>query len=118
LSVASDGEQVPIDMELYLPESRTSDVARRRRVRIPDSVVFKTKVELAVDMIARAVDDGVPGEVVLADSFMGAHTSSATSCVARAWTMPWPSMPTRTSGVSMRTDGIPKPSMCGNWAGG
>jgi SRSO17 transposase len=71
LSVASAGEQVPIDMELYLPESWTSDRARRRRARIPDSVVFKTKVELAIDMIARAVDDGIPGEVVLADSFYG-----------------------------------------------
>jgi SRSO17 transposase len=71
LSVASAGEQVPIDMERYLPESWTSDMARRRRARIPDSVVFKTKVELALDMIARAVDDGIPGEVVLADSFYG-----------------------------------------------
>ena len=71
LSVASAGEQVPIDMDLYLPESWTSDRVRRRRARIPDSVVFKTKVELALDMIARAVDDGIPGEVVLADSFYG-----------------------------------------------
>jgi SRSO17 transposase len=71
LSVASAGEQVPIDMELYLPESWTNDMARRRRARIPDAVVFKTKVELALDMIARAVDDGIPGEVVLADSFYG-----------------------------------------------
>jgi SRSO17 transposase len=71
LSVATAGEQVPIDMELYLPESWTSDMARRRRARVPDSVVFKTKVELAMDMIARAVDDGIPGEVMLADSFYG-----------------------------------------------
>jgi SRSO17 transposase len=71
LSVASAGEQVPIDMELYLPESWTSDMPRRRRARIPDSVVFRTKVELALDMMARAVDDGIPGEVVLADSFYG-----------------------------------------------
>lgn len=71
LSVASAGEQVPIDMELYLPESWTSDRARRRRARVPDLVVFKTKVELALEMIARAVDDGIPGEVLLADSFYG-----------------------------------------------
>jgi SRSO17 transposase len=71
LSVASAGEQVPIDMELYLPESWTSDMARRRAARIPDSIVFKTKEELARDLIGRAVDDGVPGEVVLADSFYG-----------------------------------------------
>lgn len=35
LSVASAGEQVPTDMELYLPESWTSDRVRRRRARIP-----------------------------------------------------------------------------------
>jgi len=71
LSVASAGEQVPIDMELYLPESWTNDMARRRVARIPDSIVFKTKEELARDLIERAVDDGVPGEVVLADAFYG-----------------------------------------------
>lgn len=71
LSVATAGEQVPIDMELYLPESWTSDPKRRRRARIPDSTVFKTKVDLALDMITRAVEDGVPGNVMLADSFYG-----------------------------------------------
>jgi SRSO17 transposase len=71
LSVASAGEQVPIDMELYLPESWIRDVVRRRAARIPDSVVFRTKEQLARELIGRAVDDGVPGEVVLADSFYG-----------------------------------------------
>jgi SRSO17 transposase len=71
LSVATAGEQVPIDMELYLPESWASDQARRRAARIPDSVVFKTKHELAMDLISRALDDGIPGEVVLADADYG-----------------------------------------------
>jgi SRSO17 transposase len=71
LSVASAGEQVPIDMALYLPESWTNDAKRRRRARIPDSVVFRSKVDLALELIARAVDDGVPGNVVLADAFYG-----------------------------------------------
>lgn len=71
LSVASAGEQVPIDMELYLPESWTSDPKRRRQARIPDSVVFKSKIDLALEMITCAVDDGVPGDTVLADSFYG-----------------------------------------------
>jgi len=71
LCIATAGEQVPIDMELYLPESWTSDATRRARARIPESIVFKTKVELALDLIARAVDNEVPGEIVLADSFYG-----------------------------------------------
>lgn len=71
LSVATATEQVPIDFELYLPESWTSDLVRRRRARIPESVVFKTKIDLALAMISRAVDDKVPGEVVLADAAYG-----------------------------------------------
>jgi SRSO17 transposase len=71
LSIATRTEQVPIDFELYLPESWTEDAARRREARIPEEVVFKTKTEQALDMLGRAVEDGVPGQVVLADAFYG-----------------------------------------------
>ena len=71
LTVATATEQVPIDFELYLPQSWTDDPKRRKRARIPDSAVFKTKIELAMDLIARAVDDELPGEVVLTDSAYG-----------------------------------------------
>jgi SRSO17 transposase len=71
LSLATRTEQVPVDFELYVPESWATDPKRRKRARIPDSVVFKTKVELALDMISRAAEDGLPGEVMLADSFYG-----------------------------------------------
>lgn len=71
LSVASDEAQVPIDFELFLPKSWAEEPERRKAARIPDAVVFKTKIELAIDMITRAVDDKVPGDIVLADSFYG-----------------------------------------------
>jgi SRSO17 transposase len=71
LSVATREEQLPIDMELYLPESWTSDLDRRKRAHIPESVTFKTKVALALDMIERACLSNVPGEIVLADSAYG-----------------------------------------------
>jgi SRSO17 transposase len=71
LSIATATEQVPIDFELYLPKSWAEDFERRERARIPDSVVFKTKPELAMDLITRALDDGIPGEVVLGDSAYG-----------------------------------------------
>ena len=71
LSVATATEHLPIDFELYLPESWASSVARRREARIPDGVRFKTKIELALDMIRRAVADGIPPGVVLADSAYG-----------------------------------------------
>jgi SRSO17 transposase len=71
LCVATPTEHVPIDFELYLPKSWTEDAVRRREARIPDDVVFKTKIELAIDMMRRASADGIAGELVLADCFYG-----------------------------------------------
>jgi SRSO17 transposase len=71
LSVATRTEHLPIDFELYLPTSWTEDAARRREARIPDWVAFQTRPELALEMIRRAVVDGVPPGVVLADSAYG-----------------------------------------------
>jgi SRSO17 transposase len=71
LSIATPTEHVPIDFELYLPKSWTEDLARRKEARIPDSVLFKTKLELALDMIRRAVKDNVPLGILLVDSAYG-----------------------------------------------
>lgn len=70
LTVATRTEQLPIDFALYLPESWLTH-ARRREARIPDEVVFKTKPELALDLIRQAVVDGVPPGLVLADAAFG-----------------------------------------------
>lgn len=75
LSVATPTDHAPIDFELYLPEIWANDPKRRKEARIPDEVQFKTKPELALDMIRRAVADGIPLGVILADSAYG--TSSA-----------------------------------------
>lgn len=71
LTVATASDHLPIDFELYLPELWTSDVERRKEARIPDDVSFKTKPQLALDMVRRALDDGVPPGVVLADTAYG-----------------------------------------------
>lgn len=71
LILASRSDHLPIDFELYLPECWTDDPARRREARIPDEVIFKTKPELALDMLVRAHEDGIPLGVVLADSAYG-----------------------------------------------
>ena len=71
LSVATRSAHMPIDFALYLPEKWTKDAARRLECKIPENVVFETKHELALDMIIGAVDDGVPGDIVLADSGYG-----------------------------------------------
>lgn len=71
LSVATEHEQVPVDFELYLPETWTSDEARRASAHVPDHVGFATKTELAINMIDRAVLADLPGSIVLADSAYG-----------------------------------------------
>jgi SRSO17 transposase len=71
LCVASRTEHVPIDFELYLPFAWLDDAKRRQQARIPADRVFKTKPELALDMLARAKEDGIPGDVVLADAAYG-----------------------------------------------
>jgi SRSO17 transposase len=75
LSLGTRTEQVPIDFELYLPKSWTEDQARRKEARIPESIAFKTKIELALDMARRAIADGVPHGVALADCFYGDEPS-------------------------------------------
>ena len=71
LSVATRSAHVPIDFALYLPESWTDDASRRLEAKIPDDVVFKTKHDLAIEMMERAIDDNVPGDILLADSAYG-----------------------------------------------
>ncbi len=71
LTVATRTDQLPIDFELYLPRSWADDLARRREARIPKELVFKTKPQLALDMVHRALDDNVPRGVVLGDSAYG-----------------------------------------------
>jgi len=71
LSVATRSERLPVDFELYLPESWANDPARRHEARIPESITFKTKPELALDMIDRALDHGLPLATILADAAYG-----------------------------------------------
>lgn len=71
LTVSNGLEHLPIDFELFLPEEWINDPQRRREAKIPDSVRFKTKVDLALEEIERAAADKVPGDLVLADAGYG-----------------------------------------------
>jgi SRSO17 transposase len=75
LAVASSSEQVPVDFELYLPESWTNDATRRNETRIPEHIVFKTKNDLALEMIERAMAAKIPGDILLVDGAYGADAS-------------------------------------------
>jgi SRSO17 transposase len=61
-----------IDRRLYLPEGWAGDAERRRAAKIPDQVPFLTKPAIAREMLARALDAGVPCAWVLGDEVYGA----------------------------------------------
>ena len=62
---------VGLDRALYLPQAWTDDRARSRAAGIPDTVAFQTKPQLALAMVARALDAGVPTAWVAADAVYG-----------------------------------------------
>lgn len=74
LVLATRDDQLPADFELYLPRSWTDDPLRRKEARLPDNVVFKTKLELAMAMIDRALEAGLPRGVVLGDAAYGSSS--------------------------------------------
>lgn len=71
LGLSTRSQQVPVDFELYLPKTWTNDLARRAEAKLPGGTVFRTKPELALAMIRRAVEDNLPRGIVLADTGYG-----------------------------------------------
>src|SRR5437763_4213661 len=65
---------VPLGWALYLPEEWCSDAGRRKKAKIPQDVVFKTKPELGVELIERAAGWHVPDAPVLGDCAYGDKT--------------------------------------------
>jgi SRSO17 transposase len=74
LSIATGTEHLPIDFELYLPTSWTDNPERRQEARIPPEVTFKTKPQLALEMITRAMQQRIPPGVVLGDTAYGSSS--------------------------------------------
>ena len=74
LGYATSAGRTFLDRELYLPKSWAEDMARRAEARIDEDVEFATKPELAMSMIGRAIDAGVPAGWVTADEVYGQHS--------------------------------------------
>jgi SRSO17 transposase len=65
------GGHTLIDRRLFLPEEWAEDRIRREEAGVPDTVVFRTKPELALEMVQQALERGVPFRWVTADSVYG-----------------------------------------------
>ena len=71
LGYASPRGRAGIDRALYLPRQWADDQERREEAGVPKTVEFHTKPWLALDMIERALDAGVPARWVVGDSVYG-----------------------------------------------
>jgi SRSO17 transposase len=73
LGLANKGYHTWYDGELFIPESWFTEAyaAKRQRVGIPENRTFKTKLELALAMLKRAIEKGIPVEVVDCDTLYG-----------------------------------------------
>jgi SRSO17 transposase len=60
-----------IDRRLFLPQEWAADYPRREEAGVPEAVVFRTKPELAWEMVQQALERGLPFRWVTADSVYG-----------------------------------------------
>ena len=83
LHVAGDRASSCIGMQLYLPESWTSDRARCQAVGVPEDVLFRKKWEISLAQMDAAIAWGLPRRVVLADAGYGDVTEYRDGLAAR-----------------------------------
>src|SRR3954453_19519110 len=82
LSVANNAASLPVAYRLYLPQEWAADPARRKKAGGPESVVFQTKPQIALDQIREALQAHIPRGVVLMDAGYGANTALRTGVSA------------------------------------
>ena len=59
LGYATPKGQTLIDRALYLPDGWANDAKRREKTKVPEAVAFATKPQLAQQMLARGLDNGL-----------------------------------------------------------
>ena len=70
VAYASDHGHALIDSRLYLPKDWCADKARREAAHIPDTIQFRTKPQLGLAMLERAIGAGVPHQWVTVDTIL------------------------------------------------
>ena len=61
----------PVSAQLFLPDDWATDEARRRRAHVPAHIPKQSKIEIALELIDRAMAWGVPFRLVTADAAYG-----------------------------------------------
>lgn len=79
LSVATATLSMPLDFELYMPESWAEDWGRRGEAKVPQDLMFRTKPEIALELIEQALSDGVAPAPVVVDTGYGANKAFRTA---------------------------------------
>src|SRR5215469_13925907 len=67
-------ESMPLDGALYLPQAWTEDTQRCQRAGVPGPIRFRTKIELALELIDQLLEWGLRRQPVLADAGYGNST--------------------------------------------
>jgi SRSO17 transposase len=76
LSIANHFASLPVGYRLYLPKEWAEDRARRDRAGVPEDIRFKTKQQIALELIQRAHASGLPLGVLLMDLDYGRDSRS------------------------------------------
>jgi SRSO17 transposase len=82
LSISNHDASLPIAYRLYLPQEWAEDAARRKKARIPDDIVFRTKPQIALEQIRVACKEGIPRGAALMDPSYGSNLSLRTGISA------------------------------------
>ncbi len=83
LAYASSKGRALIDRELFLSEEWAADARRREKALIPETVVFTSKSQLALRMLRRAWEAGVPAAWVVGGETHGADEALRSALEAR-----------------------------------
>jgi SRSO17 transposase len=67
----ADAISWPLGMNLYLPKDWTENPARRKTVGIPEEIAYRTKPEIALEILERVQARGVPHRAIVVDAGYG-----------------------------------------------